>query len=99
MFLASETNLMLALAVVAGVLLLVAIATSAAAMRWLGRLRDAEQELAKADRRVEHAERRTFTVLNAVPVALVKPMPKASLCLPIRRRIRSWAAAILNFWA
>lgn len=72
MFLASETNLMLALAVVAGVLLLVAIATSAAAMRWLGRLRDAEQELAKADRRVEHAERRTFTVLNAVPVALVE---------------------------
>ncbi len=72
MFLESETDLIIALALAAGVLLILAIVAGVMAMLKTFQLRQIEERLIASERQTEHLERRMFNVLNAIPVALVE---------------------------
>jgi PAS domain S-box-containing protein len=72
MFLDSETNLPLVLAITAGVAILVAIVAFLLLARTAAARKRLEDRLSQLERGADHTERRMFTILNSIPVALVE---------------------------
>ena len=68
----TQADLVPLLAVSAVVLLLLAIAAGIIAIMNVLKVREFQDLLHKADRKIDHLERRMFHVLNAVPVALLE---------------------------
>jgi PAS domain S-box-containing protein len=72
MFLDAETNLPLVLAIAAGVAILFAIIGFFLLARTGAAKKKLEDRLSQLERGADHTERRMFTILNSIPVALVE---------------------------
>ncbi|MDC7683364.1 PAS domain S-box protein [Asticcacaulis sp. BYS171W] len=72
MLLESEGDLVIVLGVLAALLLAVAIGAGILVVFRTMQIRQFQDLLFKAERKIDHLERRMFNVLNAVPVALVE---------------------------
>ncbi|MFT3997713.1 MAG: PAS domain-containing protein [Asticcacaulis sp.] len=72
MLLESEADLIVVLGVLAALLLAAAIGAGLIALIRTAQVRQFQELLFKAERKIDHLERRMFNVLNAVPVALVE---------------------------
>jgi PAS domain-containing protein len=72
MLLENESDLILVLGVIAAVLFALAIIAGIIAAFKVFQIRQFQELLFKAERKIDHLERRMFNVLNAVPVALVE---------------------------
>jgi PAS domain S-box-containing protein len=72
MFLVSDTNLTLAFAIAAGVALLLAVSALILLGRTAGSRRKLVDRLSQIERGADHTERRMFSILNSIPVALVE---------------------------
>ena len=72
MFLENDTNLTLVFAIAAGVALLLAIIAFLLLARTAAARKRLEDRLSQLERAGDHTERRMFTILNSIPVALVE---------------------------
>lgn len=72
MWLQNDTDLIVILGACAGLFLIAALAAGLLAVMKNAQVRDFQDKLFKAERKIDQLERRMFNVLNAVPVALVE---------------------------
>ncbi len=72
MFLVSDTNLTLAFAIAAGVALVLAVVALVLLGRTAAARSKLETRLNQLERGADHTERRMFSILNSIPVALVE---------------------------
>src|ERR1700752_880698 len=72
MFLVNDTNLTLAFAIAAGAALLLALVVLVLLGRTAASRSKLVERLNALERGADHTERRMFTILNSIPVALVE---------------------------